>query len=116
VEQSTQNNGAPSQFIFLSRNSRLARMFQDPAPLRTVPRKASPPVSVHPQPGAAPTACPKLESVNNPTLELTRPLAMGLMREQAGLRCRMRGALLDNEYVRDVCTSGAHQQCPFLKS
>jgi hypothetical protein len=53
--------------------------------------------------------------VGNPNLELSRPLAAALMREQAGLRCRARGVLLDNEYVRDICAAGAHQHCPFLK-
>jgi len=119
-------SGSSGEFIFLSRNSKLARLFQDAAVRAaaqaqvSVPPPVEPPLSMvapRPTPRAriAPSACPKLQAVGNPTLELSRPLAAALMREQAGLRCRARGVLLDNEYVRDICAAGAHQHCPFLK-
>jgi len=124
MEQTTA--GPSGEFIFLSRNSKLARLFQD-AQVRAAQAQISTPAPVEPPPAAvsarpsarprvAPSACPKLQAVGNPTLELSRPLAAALMREQAGLRCRARGVLLDNEYVRDICAAGAHQHCPFLKS
>jgi hypothetical protein len=118
MEQATASP-ATGQFIFLSRNSKLARLFQDAA-VRTAPAVAEPSgvdVADAAQAGrtrTAPCACPKLQAVGNPSLELSRPLAAALMREQAGMRCRARGVLLDNEYVRDICAAGAHQHCPFL--
>jgi len=106
------------QFILLSRNSKLARLFQEV----TAPPPSAPPTTKRQrqEPAAAPTAraaacaCPKLQSPQNPNLELTRPLVAALMREQAAMRCRARGVMLDNEYVRDVCAAGSHQHCPFL--
>jgi hypothetical protein len=122
VEQAT--SGSSGQFIYLSRNSKLARMFQDAsARVATVAQAAPTHVAERvvaepslPRARAAASACPKLQAVGNPSLELSRPLAAALMREQAGMRCRVRGVLLDNEYVRDICAAGAHQQCPFLRS
>jgi hypothetical protein len=133
-------SGPSGEFIFLSRNSKLARLFQDAAARAaqtapaTAPVSAPPPMDqlpssgpdrnptnhamplrTAPRPRVSPSACPKLQAVGNPTLELSRPLAAALMREQAGMRCRVRGVLLDNEYVRDICAAGAHQHCPFLK-
>lgn len=112
------------QFIYLSRNSKLARMFQDGSARVTAAAQAAPaPVAERvvaepalPRARAAASACPKLQAVGNPSLELSRPLAAALMREQAGMRCRARGVLLDNEYVRDICAAGAHQHCPFLRN
>lgn len=108
------------QFIYLSRNSKLARMFQESS-IRAPGQPAGPSISQEQgarasagQTRVGATACPKLQAVGNPSLELTRPLAAALMREQAGMRCRARGVLLDNEYVRDICAAGAHQHCPFL--
>ena len=125
MEQPT--TGPSGEFIFLSRNSKLARLFQDAAaraaahaPVTAPTPIEPPPAVVNParasvRPRASASACPKLQAVGNPSLELSRPLAAALMREQAGLRCRARGVLLDNEYVRDICAAGAHQHCPFLK-
>lgn len=115
-----QNDVSSGQFIYLSRNSKLARIFQDSATIRTPPARQMPvgPEQIGsrmPMARPAGTACPKLQSVSNPSLELTRPLAAALMREQAGMRCKVRGVMLDNEYVRDVCSGGSHQHCPFLK-
>ena len=120
-----QTAGPNGEFIFLSRNSKLARLFQDaaraaqaaPVMMPGTVEPAPPPMAVRPtpRPRVSPSACPKLQAVGNPTLELSRPLAAALMREQAGMRCRARGVLLDNEYVRDICAAGAHQHCPFLK-
>jgi hypothetical protein len=107
------------QFIFLSRNSKLARVFQDSTAMRSSSnRQGSPLPAVNRAPHGthpAATACPKLQAVGSPSLELTRPLAAALMREQTSMRCRARGALLDHEYVRDICAAGAHQHCPFLR-
>jgi hypothetical protein len=124
VEQG-QNAATPGQFIYLSRNSKLARLFQEAAvQVQTQPTPQPPPpapsstIAVQTRPAAhrpSASACPKLQAVANPSLELTRPLAAALMREQAGLRCAARGVLLDNEYVRDICAAGAHQHCPFLR-
>lgn len=125
MEQATPTSG---QFIYLSRNSKLARLFQDssvktpPAPINNhtsdtgALSMAEMAVNQVPTNRARPAAgaCPKLQAVGNPSLELSRPLAAALMREQAGMRCRARGVLLDNEYVRDICAAGAHQHCPFL--
>jgi len=119
MEQATGSTSS-GEFIFLSRNSKLARLFQDAARTSasaTLPA-ASPEVLAEPaipRVRAAASACPKLQAIGNPALELSRPLAAALMREQAGLRCRARGVLLDNEYVRDICAAGAHQHCPFLR-
>jgi hypothetical protein len=118
MEQATSSQ-ASGQFIYLSRNSKLARLFQDAATKSAAPAP-SPPAEIagDPLPAArvrtAPGACPKLQAVGNPSLELSRPLAAALMREQASMRCRSRGVMLDNEYVRDICAAGAHQHCPFL--
>lgn len=123
MEQTDQ--GQSADFIFLSRNSKLARLFQEAGgragalPAVTLPppldaRKA-PMIRSASRSRAAAGACPNLQAVGNPLLELSRPLAAALMREQAGMRCRARGVLLDNEYVRDICAAGTHQHCPFLK-
>ncbi|GEM_PF-5897580 len=121
MDHSAPTGSSSGQFIFLSRNSKLARLFQESsqtragtaAPERRRPRVQPPPAAPAARAGA--TACPKLQAVGSPTLELTRPLAAALMREQAGMRCRARGVLLDNEYVRDICSAAAHQHCPFLR-
>jgi hypothetical protein len=123
MEQTTA--GTSGEFIFLSRNSKLARLFQETAIRAAAATQAPPMVEPPPLPAGpmratgrarvSPSACPKLQAVGNPNLELSRPLAAALMREQAGLRCRARGVLLDNEYIRDICAAGAHQHCPFLK-
>jgi hypothetical protein len=118
VDQSVATTMNSGQFILLSRNSKLARMFQEvTAPPPTAPparRQRQEPASAPPATRTAACACPKLQSPQNPNLELTRPLVAALMREQAAMRCRARGVLLDNEYVRDVCAAGSHQHCPFL--
>ncbi len=105
------------QLIYLSRNSKLARLFQEsPASVPAPPRR--PRVDAGRASSlarSAATACPKLQAITKPGLELTRPLVAALMREQEGMRCRTRGVLLDNEYVRDVCAAGCHQHCPFLQ-
>lgn len=119
MEQPASASAHEGQFIFLSRNSKLARMFQEVAPAPSVGGQTRKAYDERSRPAAraaraAGTACPKLQAVAKPSLELTRPLAAALMREQAALRCRTRGVLLDNEYVRDICAAGAHERCPFL--
>lgn len=109
------------EMIFLSRNSKLARWFQEipaqpgignrnPRP-QNRPQNRSVPVPVG-RPASA--ACPRLQAIQNPSMELSRPVVSALMRDGSSLRCRQRGVLLDNEYVRDVCASGCHQHCPFI--
>ena len=112
------------QVIYLSRNSKLGRMFQD----RTVGVAAlseAPPPPIKEKVVAEPSAlggridsvaCSNLQSMNNPSLVLTRPMAASLMRNQGDMRCRVRGAWLDNEYVRDLCAARDHQRCLFLSS
>jgi hypothetical protein len=119
MEQPT--SSPQGQLIYLSRNSKLARLFQETT-ARTSVATPAPPADIEMAPElpqararASANACPKLQAVGNPTIELSRPLAAALMREQSGMRCRARGVLLDNEYVRDICAAGAHQHCPFLK-
>ncbi len=118
MDQSVATTMNSGQFILLSRNSKLARLFQEvsaPAPSPPKERRQRPEPAPASTPGrASACACPKLQSPQNPNLELTRPLVAALMREQAAMRCRARGVLLDNEYVRDVCAAGSHQHCPFL--
>jgi hypothetical protein len=105
MEQARPNSSG--QFIYLSRKSKLARVFQDaPASVAAVAQTVPPQVTeIAPVEPAVPCtrvakrACPKLQAVFHPALELSRPLAAALMREQAELRCRARGVLLDNEYV-----------------
>jgi hypothetical protein len=111
------------QFIYLSRNSKLGRMFQDrSAVVPTIVGQAPPPLvaeTVANEPGSdggrtLATACSNLQSMNNPSLVLTRPMAASLMRNQGEMRCRVRGAWLDNEYVRDLCAARDYQRCLFL--
>ncbi|HZT96673.1 MAG TPA: hypothetical protein VFB34_07520 [Chloroflexota bacterium] len=116
MEQTTAAVKPAGQLIYLSRNSKLASLFQDAPARNPVPARRSrieAPRATVSRAGAI--ACPKLQATTKPGMELTRPLVAALMREQEGMRCRARGVLLDNEYVRDVCSAGCFQHCPFLQ-
>ena len=116
MEQSTHSNMSGGKFIYLSRNSKLARMFQE-AGNSGGARTGTFAVEQHFAPAAprtAATACPKLQAVGSPALEFTRLLAAALMREQAAMKCRIR--VLTGQRVRPRhLRRGAHQHCPFIK-